>query len=321
MYSKVIRASCNNESKPIITFEIECPTWVWWDILTHRQLSRNASSTRAIPTRKFRDEVKNNPGLPIKFTKNQKGMMCNSPYTEKREEEIRNKYKEVLEYLLEAHESLESEYDISKQDLNVLLTPFYQFKAVITATEWDNFFNLRVSPEAKPSVVHIATMMYVQYLKVLEYSRGTDFRDIDNKIENTIAKTKVLSSPEIPEFVATWGKDVELFYAKAGEAHLPYLRSFERASPYAKQISAARCARVSYKTFETGRYSDTSDDIRLCNKLLESGHLSPFEHVATSEPGIVSANFRDWEQYRMVLTKPSTEKLTTVDNNYIVMGK
>jgi thymidylate synthase ThyX len=321
MYSKIITASCTENSKPIITFEIECPTWVWWDILTHRQLSRNASSTRAIPTRKFREEVRNNPGLPIKFTKNQKGMMCNSPYTEKREEEIRNKYKEVLEYLLEAHESLESEYDISKQDLNVLLTPFYQFKAVITATEWDNFFNLRVSPEAKPSVQQLAAMMYVQYLYVLEYSRGTDYRQINSKIETSIAKTGVLDKSEISEFVHKWGKEVQLIYTEPGDLHLPYLRNFEKISPYAKEISAARCARVSYKTFETGRYSDTSDDLRLCNKLLESGHLSPFEHVATSEPGVVSANFKDWKQYRMVLTKPSTEKLTTVDNNYIVMGK
>jgi hypothetical protein len=46
----------------------------------------------------------------------------------------------------------------------------------------------------------------------------------------------------------------------------------------ATKISVARCARVSYLTHDGKR--DLQADVDLHDKLLSSGHLSPFEHVA-----------------------------------------
>lgn len=43
-------------------------------------------------------------------------------------------------------------------------------------------------------------------------------------------------------------------------------------------IATARCARVSYLNFE-GK-DDYEADIKLHDRLLESGHMSPFEHCA-----------------------------------------
>lgn len=40
-----------------------------------------------------------------------------------------------------------------------------------------------------------------------------------------------------------------------------------------KMVSAARCARISYRTFE-GILSTIDDDVSLCHKLIESGHFS-----------------------------------------------
>lgn len=67
--------------------------------------------------------------------------------------------------------------------------------------------------------------------------------------------------------------------------HLPYIQdgncfSREHLIQQIKQ-SVARCARVSYYSFDK-KESELEKDIELFNRLRESKHLSPFEHVVLS---------------------------------------
>lgn len=92
--------------------------------------------------------------------------------------------------------------------------------------------------------------------------------------------------------------------------HLP-LWGFEGDDAWwadAPKISVGRCARVSYLTHDGKR--DPAADIDLHNRLLTSGHMSPFEHVAKPmgpggiaiHPGaLYSGNFRGWVQYRKTI--------------------
>lgn len=69
------------------------------------------------------------------------------------------------------------------------------------------------------------------------------------------------------------------------ELHLPYVdrETLNSVGPYdAYKISAARCARVSYKTFD-GKLSTLEKDVELCQQLVSSGHLSPFDHPAVAD--------------------------------------
>jgi hypothetical protein len=82
-----------------------------------------------------------------------------------------------------------------------------------------------------------------------------------------------------------------------------------------RKISVGRCARVSYLTHDGKR--DQQADIDLHDRLLTSGHWSPFEHVAEAlavppvnpgpeylpaHPGC-SGNFRTgWRQYRKLFS-------------------
>jgi hypothetical protein len=62
-------------------------------------------------------------------------------------------------------------------------------------------------------------------------------------------------------------------------------------------VSAARCARVSYLTHDGRR--DPEADILLYKRLLTSGHLAPFEHVATpTHVAVRQGNFIGWRQLR-----------------------
>jgi hypothetical protein len=84
------------------------------------------------------------------------------------------------------------------------------------------------------------------------------------------------------------------------------------------KISCARCARVSYLTHEGKR--DHGADLTLYDKLLEQGHMSPFEHAARPmdpdemwkyrtgendpEGGAevsFCGNFRGWVQHRKLI--------------------
>jgi hypothetical protein len=90
-----------------------------------------------------------------------------------------------------------------------------------------------------------------------------------------------------------------------------------------KRVSVGRCARVSYLTHDGRR--DFAEDIKLHDRLVDSGHWSPFEHVAKSvdretwneyalqkcmdSHGLFDAgrvgNFVGWSQYRKEFMKES----------------
>ncbi len=61
--------------------------------------------------------------------------------------------------------------------------------------------------------------------------------------------------------------------------HLPYVTDFDLPYDMAVKVSAARCARVSYRTFD-GKESTVEKDVELCDDLIARGHMSPFDHPA-----------------------------------------
>jgi hypothetical protein len=93
------------------------------------------------------------------------------------------------------------------------------------------------------------------------------------------------------------------------EWHLPLVGEAEReetssAEELAK-IAIGRCARVSYLTHAGTR--DLSADVALYDRLLESGHMSPMEHVARPmsaeemQRGRWSGNFQGWIAHRKLI--------------------
>lgn len=146
---------------------------------------------------------------------------------------------------------------VHKQELNRLLEPFLWHTVIVTATEWKNFFELRCAPNAQPEIRAAALRMR----EAIDASRPRPVGD--------------------------------------GEWHTPLLQEDEAVLgvEVRKQISAARCARVSYLTHEGAR--EIAKDLELYERLKSDRHLSPFEHVATpSDDSGFHANFRGWIQMR-----------------------
>lgn len=291
--AKVIADSISEAGVRITTFELEYPRFIHAEFMTHRMFSRNAASSRAIPVEKMIKQIEDNPAMPIHWGKNQPGMQAkeecdalidctNGTYlTRTQAWEFAAMHARVVAEAFNAA-------GYHKQIVNRLLEPFAHIKVVCTATEYDNFFELRRHPDAQPEIHELANQMW-------------DARDA--------------STPRLLGY-----HDWHLPYYANGWLEFTNHDHSEQELTEALMISASCCAQVSY------RVNDPSLEKakRIYKQLIESKpmHASPFEHQATpmkrrglgradsgtthesyinGNPEWWSANFRGWVQYRQLI--------------------
>jgi len=86
----------------------------------------------------------------------------------------------------------------------------------------------------------------------------------------------------------------------AGDWHIPFAGDLSDLPLNDRiRVAVARCARTSYTNM--GVATAVEEDIALHDKLVKSGHWSPFEHVAqASQNNGWSGNFYGWTQWRKV---------------------
>lgn len=261
---KILADSVNEYGNRLTTFEVTYPRFVHSELLTHRMLSRNSSSSRAIPIQKMIEQVQNDPVLPVWWGKNQSGMQA--------KEELDKYYQEaaIQEWLMARDDAIEnvgllSDLGLHKQIANRLLEPWMWITVIVSATEWANFFHLRCHPDAQPEIRYIADMMKAMYFT-------------NKPREFTIDAPLGWHLPLINS------EDLECWAAN------------DLSTEDLVKISVGRCARVSYLTHDGKR--DPAADIDLHDRLQESGHWSPFEHVACPGIDMMYGNFKGWFQYR-----------------------
>lgn len=271
--AKVILDSISDAGVRLTTIEVSLPRIVLAEFNTHRVFSRNAASSRAIPVKKMIERVQNDPFIPRKWGRNEKGMQANTNLNDAEAEQARKIWLEARDLAIAQVEKLVDPegLNVHKQLANRLLEPWMWVTDIVTATEFENFKGLRVSPEAQPDFEIAARMMQ---------------------------EAQDASTPT---------------YLKPGEWHLPYVTGYDReeiAATHAAvdicrhesrmimaEISAARCARVSYLTHDGKR--DLSADRDLFTRLTTQRHLSPLEHPAQALANpIPIGNYVGWFQLR-----------------------
>jgi len=134
--------------KRILTIEARFPRVVLAELNTHRQLSKNAASSRAIPTDKYIAQL-DAPYVPV-FTKNKKGMVGTEELPKDLQDRAEEIYRNVMYACIDGVRKLNAlvPEGLHKEDVNRLLEPFLFVVDLITATEWDNFFRLRTADDA-----------------------------------------------------------------------------------------------------------------------------------------------------------------------------
>ena len=178
--AQVIADSQYGENR-LTTMLLTFPRIILPEVLTHRVFSRNTSSSRAVPFEKMVKQVQENPFVPIKWMKAHKGMQGTQFFGE--EESCKDAWYEIDKGFghscyqgVYAHEYLtqdwkEVAYDVcsnamflhnlgvSKQICNRLLEPFMWTEMILSGTEFDNFFQLRLNPAAEIHMQELARCM------------------------------------------------------------------------------------------------------------------------------------------------------------------
>lgn len=155
--AKIICDSIGHTVPRLTTFELTYPRYIHAEIMTHRVLSRNAQSSRAIPVKRRLERVRENPVQPIRWGANQAGMQAKDLEVEDPEACLINWIDAAASAADRADELMS--LGLHKQWANRLLEPFDTITVVATATEWDNLFGLRCHPDAQPEFQNLAWKM------------------------------------------------------------------------------------------------------------------------------------------------------------------
>lgn len=267
---QLVLDSVSAAGKRITTFKLRYPKMVHGDFMTHRVFSRNASSSRAIPTKRL---SAGDVYVP-EFRVNKPGMQPGEYLADDKMREAQNIWNVAADHCLLAAQKLSDADDLNvhKQWTNRMLEWFGYINVIVTATDYDNFIGLREElneddwPMAQDEI----------------YFQATGIRDL-------LASSK-------PTLLST------------DQWHLPFIldSEWEMSIDNLRRISAARCAGISYETVD-GLPMTIERAEKICNKLLTSRrvHASPFEHQATPDPMNVSphlhGNLDGWIQYRKLI--------------------
>lgn len=278
---KIIADSISAAGKRITTFQLKYQRFFHSELMTHRMLSRNASSSRAIPVAKIISQVWNDPAMPVHWGQNKAGMQAGSELTG-----VKRKLAESVWVCAGRIACVAAwgmmKLGMHKQVSNRILEPWQYISVVVTATEWDNFFALRNHKDAQPEFRALASAM--QY-------------EMDTSLPVVI---------QAGDWHLPYISPNEIFDGKTFGHYDLLLKA-----------SAARCARVSYNKHD-GTKPSFDDDLELYNQLMtrpytdkrgntygdnDPIHASPVEHQAKSIEfkDVHSGNFVGWIQLRKLI--------------------
>lgn len=326
--AKLVAYSISPEGKKIATFELTYHRYIHGEFMTHRLFSRNAMSSRAVPVSKMLDIIRKSPAMPIHWGENQRGMQAGKEIDERVQAEwegSRETWGSKEDVWVEASQVAAfyaenfSNAGYAKQIVNRLVEPFQMMKTVMTATELDNFFWLRLDEDAQPEIFELARCMkeclekkkpvllqpgqwHTPYVSHgIEYIKGTS------------------DTPEGSQYIFKG-----YFLLRQSEDD-EYPDLVEISKEEALAISSSCCAQVSYRNLDNTYEKAMAIYDRLLNGA--KAHSSPFEHSATPIEGLNrcldsythsdfwpkgvthmdkngdfwSGNFKSWIQYRQLL--------------------
>lgn len=273
---KVLADSLAPCGKRLTTMEWKYPRSIHSEIMTHRMLSKNSASSRAIPTEKLIQMVLDDPFIPEYIGANKSGMQAGEELSEEQKQLARSVWDTAMRNAVISARALLA-MGVHKQVVNRIIEPWMWITIIVSATEWDNVWGLRCHPMAEP---HFQKLAYMA-------------RDAMNASTPNPLKAGEWHLPLVDV-------DVDDVYA---------LNTYDLAHEEPSgviwnrvKVSVGRCARVSFLTHEGKR--EIEKDIELHDRLVvqEPLHASPAEHVAqalaTPER---HGNFIGWKMYRKFL--------------------
>lgn len=241
--AEVILASRNTFGQRITTMLVTMPRIILAELNTHRMFGRNSASSRAIKFNKMADAVMSTPFVPEKWMKDHTGMQGSEYLDEHKSMVLDSLWLEARDCMVKIASQM-NQVGLTKQMCNRLLEPFMWHTVLITATEWENFFALRAHPDAEIHMQVLANFALNAY-----------------------------NNAPVQEL-------------QPGQWHIPFIdkRLIDVLGvDTAIKVSTALCAQTSYTVVgEDGKALNYDKLVKLHDRLLQSKHMSPFEHCARS---------------------------------------
>lgn len=263
--AKMIEYSVNEQGIKLSTLLLRYPKFIHGEAKTHRKmrvgtaavellqevgamddpaLSRNASSSRAIPVSRMIEDVLRDPVMPVYWGANQPGMQADAELSPEDIEKAQELWVAAREDAIIRARQL-AMLGAHKQIVNRIIESYSHINVVVTATDWKNFFHLRLHPAAQPEIRMLA---------------------------EAIKEAMRMSVPRLLK-PGEW----HLPYVRHEERRMLPL-------DICRKLSTARCARTTYLTHE-GKEPDVKGDVALYERLVDGDavHASPLEHQATPD--------------------------------------
>jgi thymidylate synthase ThyX len=240
----------------LTTVELVYPRIIHGELMTHRLFSRNASSSRAVPVKRRVEDIKDNGYKPAIWRLNQKGMQPKGEPATGLKAKTANFIWEMHRIVSTSSMMALANLGIAKELGNRLGEAHELIKVVVTATEWDNFFELRNHPDAQLEIQTLA-------------------REIKHAMDTSATVIKREGEWHLPYITAEEEITVDNKVLLA-------------------KMSAARCARVSYNLHD-GAKPNVEKDLQLFSQLIESKpmHASPVEHQAVFYRDLMNNGWRE----------------------------
>jgi len=250
----------------LTTLVITMPRFLLAELNTHRAFSRNAASSRAIPSRRFLKEA---TYVPSVFGANQAGMSAGE-----RLSPIKSIAAKAVWLMHGAASKLSTaalaRLGVHKQWANRLIEPHMYVSVIVTATDFTNFLKQRMAEGAQPEMQELARAVQMQFI----YSRPTFLTEKEWHLPFITDEEKTQYDNETLKLVSA-----------ARCARVSYLNHDKRSPSIEDDL------KVAYKL--------------LFPKDGGSPHYSPWEHICrpTEAVGTRTAayNLRGWQSMRYEL--------------------
>lgn len=295
--AKIIAHSISRDGVELVTFELEYPRYIHSELMTHRVFSRNTASSRAVPVERTIQYIKENTAIPVYWGVNKSGMSSEYHLDGEHADNATKLWLEWRDMAIRYAETLGDKegLNVHKQWTNRGLEPWSMHKAIVTSTEWDNFFDLRNHPDAQPDIQELAKIM-------------------NRTLNESVPKSVGWHLPYIEQGGGEYWTNTE----NAGKGNI-----LEVSLEDAIKISVSCCAQVSYRRLDQSLEKARRIYDQMANA--RPMHASPFEHQAKDillpsdieevipknlPKGVTSVdrygnwwsgNLRGWVQYRNLI--------------------
>ena len=339
--AEIVADSLSPQGDRLTSLLITFPRFILAEVNTHRMLSKNTSSSRAIPFNKMVEAVQNDPFIPIAWQKEHKGMQGSEYIID--EENIQTC---IDDWLLARNSAIESaqilnkgfnkkdeqgnwiqteEIDftdkVTKQLCNRLLEPFMWTTMLITGSKegWDNFFNLRCPSYKLIGLDEENVKSRKEWLEKIQFSSAlhpsmypkTDVEWL--QINKGQAEIHIMDLAEKIYDAVNESTPKQL---QAGEWHIPMisdLESLKLSTDDQIKLSVGRAANTSYTVVGDEKELTLEHAIKIHDKCVELVHSSVFEHCARA--------MSDEEYYSFIKGKVKTGYIDESEHQIFLSNK